>query len=109
MTFPNIAACRGLRWRRMSARARVIATVVVAACIAAGGVVGITLLQTRGESTTAPGAVTKPRAGIPPLFLDFGVRDDAEARALARGADLLRRKRVAAARAIFERYHSLPA
>ena len=34
-------------------------------CVAVAGTVGITLLQTRGESTTAPGAVTKPRTGPP--------------------------------------------
>jgi len=93
----------------MAPRARVLATVAVAAAVAAGGVVGVTLLQTRGESTTAPGTVTKPRPGIPPLFFDFGVRDDAEARALTHAASLLARKQVAAARAIFARYHSLPA
>src|SRR5262245_19891362 len=93
----------------MTPRVRVIATVAVAACLAAGGVVGVTLLQTRGESTTAPGAVTKPRAGIPPLFLDFGVRDDREALELTAGATLLNAKHVAAARAIFARYHSVPA
>jgi len=93
----------------MTARVRVFATVAVAACIAAGGVVGVTLLQTRGESTTVPGAVTKPRAGIPPLFLDFGVRDDREARELSTAATLLNAKRVAAARAIFGRYRSVQA
>jgi hypothetical protein len=93
----------------MTPRVRVIATVAVAACLSAGGVVGVTLLQTRGESTTAPGAVTKPRAGIPPLFLDFGVRDDREARELTAAATLLNAKRVAAARTIFARYHSVQA
>src|SRR5437868_620055 len=93
----------------MTPRARVIATVAVAACIAAGGVAGVTYLQTRGESTTTPGVVTKPRPGIPPLFLDFGVRDDREARDLERASNLLGHKQVAAARAIFARYHSLAA
>ena len=93
----------------MTPRARVAAIVAAAACVAAGAVVGVTLLQTRGESTTAPGVVTKPRAGIPPLFLDFGVRDDAQVRDLSRAADLLAKKRVAAARALFARYHSLAA
>jgi predicted Zn-dependent protease len=93
----------------MTPRVRVIATVAVAACLAAGGVVGVTLLQTRSETTAAPGAVTKPRAGIPPLFLDFGVRDDREARDLSTAATLLNAKRVAAARAIFARYHSVEA
>lgn len=93
----------------MTARVRVLTTVAVAACLAAGGVIGVTLLQTRGQSTTANRAVTKPRAGIPPLFLDFGVRDDREARELTTAATLLNAKRVAAARAIFSRYHSVQA
>jgi predicted Zn-dependent protease len=93
----------------MTPRARVIAIVAVAAALAAGGVVGVTLLQTRGESTTAPGTVATPRPGIPPLFFDFGVRDDPESQALTRAAALLAHKQVAAARAIFARYRSLPA
>ena len=88
---------------------RVVAVVALAAVVAAAAVVGATLLQTRGEHTTVPGAVTKPRAGNPPLFFDFGVRDDKEARDLLRAAQLLDAKHVAAARAIFERYHSLQA
>src|SRR2546421_6847511 len=106
MTFINIAA---VGWPAMSARARVLAIVAVAAAAAVAGTVGVTLLQTRGESTERPGAVTKPRAGIPPLFLDFGVRDDPEARALRRAATLLNdgERRRAAAR--FARYRSLPA
>ena len=93
----------------MTARVRVLAIVAVAACLAAGGVIGVTLLQTHGQSTTAPGSVTKPRAGIPPIFLDFGVRDDREARDLSTAATLLNTKHVAAARAIFARYHSVQA
>jgi tetratricopeptide (TPR) repeat protein len=83
--------------------------VALAALIAAAAVVGATLLQTRGESTTVPGAVIKPRSGIPPVFFDFGVRGDREARELSRGAELLNQHHVAAARAIFGRYHSLQA
>ena len=56
-------------------------------------------LQTRGESTTAPGAVTKPRKGRPPLFLDFGVRGDAEARDLSRAPTLSNKGKRAAGRA----------
>ena len=69
----------------------------------------VTLLQTRGQTTSVPGSVVKPRAGIPPVFFDFGVRDDREARDLSRAAELLNAKHVAAARAIFARYHSLQA
>lgn len=93
----------------MSARARVYAVVAAAACIAIAAVVGGTLLESRGQSTTAPGSVTKPRPGIPPVFFDFGVRVDREARDLSRAAELLNAKHVAAARAIFARYHSLQA
>jgi|SRR5579862_4199819 len=93
----------------MTPRVRVMTTVAVAACLAAGGVVGVTLLQTHGQSTTEPGVVTKPRAGIPPLFLDFGVRDDREARDLTTAATLLNTKHVAAARTIFARYHTVQA
>jgi predicted Zn-dependent protease len=88
---------------------RVVAIVALAAVVAAAAVVGATLLQTRGEHTTVPGAVTQPRAGRPPLVFDFGVRGDREARELSRGANLLNDKHVAAARAIFTRYHSVQA
>jgi predicted Zn-dependent protease len=88
---------------------RVVLIVALAALIAAAAVVGVTLLQTRGEHTTVPGAVVKPRAGNPPVFFDFGVRDDREARELSEAAQMLNAKHVAAARAIFERYHSLQA
>jgi tetratricopeptide (TPR) repeat protein len=93
----------------MSARARVLTIVAVAAGLAVAGTVGVTLLQTRGESTTAPGAVTKPRKGHPPLFLDFGVRGDPEAAALSHAATLSNGGHARQAAAIFARYHSLPA
>jgi predicted Zn-dependent protease len=88
---------------------RVVAVVALAALIAAAAVIGVTLLQTRGESTTVPGSVIKPRSGTPPLFFDFGVRSDPEAQELTRGAELLNAKHTAAASAIFERYDSLQA
>ena len=88
---------------------RVVAIVALAALIAASAVIGVTLLQTRGESTTVPGSVIEPRSGTPPLFFDFGVRGDPEAQELTRGAELLNAKHAAAARAIFERYDSLQA
>jgi tetratricopeptide (TPR) repeat protein len=53
--------------------------------------------------------VIKPQSGTPPLFFDFGVRGDSEAQELTRGAELLNAKHAAAARAIFQRYHSLQA
>jgi hypothetical protein len=48
----------------MSPRTRVVAIVAVSAAVAAGATVGVTLLQTRGESTG-----TTARKGFPPLEL----------------------------------------
>jgi len=93
----------------MSARTRVLASVGVAAAAAAAAVVGVTVLQTRGESTAAPGAVTTPRPGNPLLELDFGVRADAEARSLARAQTLYNAGKPAEAARIFARYRSLDA
>lgn len=88
---------------------RVLLVVALAALAAAAAVVGLTLLQTRGQTTTVPGAVVKPRPGRPPLELEFGVDGSAEARALARAQALYNGKHVAQAAAIFRRYHSLEA
>lgn len=88
---------------------RVVVIVALAALIAAAAVVGATLLQTRGERTTVPGAVVKPRAGHPPLELDFGVDTSMEAQALARAQTLYNGGRVAQAAAIFGKFHSLEA
>jgi tetratricopeptide (TPR) repeat protein len=46
---------------------------------------------------------------LPPLFFDFGVRDDGEARDLARGASLLRAGKRAQAAALFARHRSVQA
>jgi tetratricopeptide (TPR) repeat protein len=89
---------------------RVLLVVTLAALVAAGAIVGGTLLQTRGERTTIPGAVIHPRPGRPPLQLEFGVRSDPEAVALARAETLFDRDReVSRAAAIFRRYHSVEA
>jgi tetratricopeptide (TPR) repeat protein len=88
---------------------RLLVLVALAAVVAAAAVVGVTLLQTRGQTTTVPGAVTKPRAGRPPLELEFGVDASAEARALALAQSLYNGKHVSRAGAIFRRYHSLEA
>jgi Flp pilus assembly protein TadD len=94
----------------MSARTRVLLIAGLAAAIAAAAIVGATLLQSpsTGESTGAA-AVTKPRAGAPPLLLDLGVRDDAEAQALRRASALYRTDHREQAGRIFARYDSLPA
>ena len=86
---------------------RVVVIVALAALIAAAAVVGATLLQTRGEHTTVPGAVVKPRAGQPPLALNFGIETSAEARALTRAQALYNGGHVAQAAAIFARHRSL--
>ena len=88
---------------------RVVVIVALAALIAAAAVVGVTLLQTRGERTTVPGAVVTPRAGQPPLDLNFGVDTSAEAAALTRAQTLYNANHVAQAAALFARYHSLEA
>jgi predicted Zn-dependent protease len=93
----------------MTARARVLAIVAAAAALAVAGTVTVTWLQTRGESTQAAGAVTKPRPGVPPLTLDFGVRSDAQARALEQGEQLLGKGKRTAASRIFSRYDSVEA
>ncbi|MGZ4360593.1 MAG: tetratricopeptide repeat protein [Gaiellaceae bacterium] len=93
----------------MSPRSRVLAVVALAAGAAVAGVVGVTLLQTRGEHTTVPGAVSAPRKGAPPLEFDFGVRSDAAARALARAASLYNAGHRTEAGVVFARYRSLEA
>ncbi|HKD95372.1 MAG TPA: hypothetical protein VKB43_11755 [Gaiellaceae bacterium] len=88
---------------------RVVVIVVLAALIAAAAVIGVTLLQTRGQRTTVPNAVTKPRAGTPPLNLVFGVAASPEVVALTQAQSLYNANHVAQAAAIFSRYHSLEA
>lgn len=81
----------------MPARTRVAAIVALVAAGVAGAVVGVTLLQTRGESTG-----TTARPGAPPLYL---VVSGPLGRAV-RLYDTGRRKEAAA---VFARYGSLPA
>lgn len=88
---------------------RVVLVVAAAALVAAAAIVGATLWQTHGERTTVPGAVTKPRPGRPPLELDFGVANGAEARALRRAETQYDAGNVRAAAATFGRYRSLEA
>jgi tetratricopeptide (TPR) repeat protein len=88
---------------------RVLVVVALAALVAAAAVVGATLVQTRGEHTTVPGAVTHPRAGRPRLELAFGVDTSPQALALARAQKLYNAGHVAQAAAIFRRYDSVEA
>lgn len=76
----------------MSPRTRVVAIVAVAAAIAAGAVVGVTLLQTRGETSG-----TTVRKGFPPLDLPA-----------SRALTLYNAGKHAQAEALFSRSHALP-
>jgi tetratricopeptide (TPR) repeat protein len=91
----------------VSARARVILVVALAASAAAGIAVGATLL-TRSSSGKPPSG-SSLRAGAPPLLLDLGVRADPEAVALRRASALYANGKRKAAGAIFGRYTSLAA
>jgi tetratricopeptide (TPR) repeat protein len=85
----------------MTPRAR-IWTIVAAASVAAVGLTVAAVAVTRDEP--AP-----PAGEPPPLFLDLGVRDDEEARALREAVDLYEAGRLDEAGAIFDRYDSLEA
>ena len=81
-----------------------MAAVVAASLAAAAVVVGAAALG--GDE---PGRQLQPRAGLPPLSLQLGVRTDAEARDLRRAAQLYGKGRRAQARTVFARYDSLEA
>jgi tetratricopeptide (TPR) repeat protein len=92
------------------ASGRVTWIVGLCAVLAVVAIVGGTVLQSRGETTTIPGAVTKPRPGPPPLELELGLRRDPQALALDTAQRLLDSEgKPAQAAAIFRRYHSLEA
>jgi len=87
--------------------ARVVALTAVAAVSVAGITIALAALQSDPVGEAAPRA--QPRAGAPPLTLELGVRDDAEAVALRRATALYADgKRVAAGQA-FARFRSLEA
>jgi predicted Zn-dependent protease len=88
----------------MSPRGRVFFLVALAAVVASGAVV-VGVLATRSNVPS-----TKPRKGSPPLALDFGLRNDAEARALQQAQTVYDRERdKKRAKEIFDRYRSLEA
>jgi tetratricopeptide (TPR) repeat protein len=93
----------------VSPRARV--GLVVAAIAAAAAAIAVAVGAGAGDEPASTSAPQPPalRAGRPPLAYRFGVRDDAETRALLRGARLLQSGRAAAARRAFERFDSLEA
>ena len=85
---------------------------VAVAALAAAALVVAGVLVTR--STTPEAAPTepveeRPKRGAPPLVLELGVRDDAEARSLRAAAELYRRGERAAARRAFARRNALEA
>src|SRR5260370_41232156 len=97
--------------RRMSQRMRVNLIAGGVAAIAVGAIVGATLVQSHraGPGKVKLAAVSKPLRGYPPLFLDLGIRDDAETRALTSAVALYRKGKRAEAGATFARYDSLAA
>jgi tetratricopeptide (TPR) repeat protein len=90
----------------VSPRARVLAVVGAASAAAAAIAAGVVGIGARGdERETTP---ERPRVA-PPLMLDLGVREDAEARRLRRAAAAYAAGRRAEAGRLFARDPSLPA
>jgi tetratricopeptide (TPR) repeat protein len=89
----------------MTPRARIAALVTAAAGLAAVVTVGATVLSSSNEERPQP-QPAGPRAGVPPVLLDLGVRGDPEAVALRRAAELYRRGRRREAGTVFARYDS---
>jgi tetratricopeptide (TPR) repeat protein len=83
----------------VSARGRIWLIVAGIAVLAAACTAGLVAL-------TRDDAKAKPVAKAPPLLIDLGVRDDAEARDLRRAAGLYAEGKRARAGTIFERYDS---
>lgn len=84
----------------MSARARIWAIVGLVAAAAVAGTLALVAL-THDDPTAAAEGVEPP-----PLFLDLGVRTDAEAVALRRASELYAAGELDQARTVFERYES---
>jgi tetratricopeptide (TPR) repeat protein len=94
----------------VSPRARTALIVAGLAASAAVLVAAAAVLSAEKAGAPAPTApAPKPQQGSPPLELSFGLRDDAEARALRQAAELYRAGRNDAAARIFDRYDSLEA
>lgn len=94
----------------MTPRTRVLVATLAAAALAATAAVAVGSLQgERSGSAAPPAEAPAPQAGSPPLGLDLGVRDDAEARDLRRAQALYADGDLAGATAIFERHDSVEA
>jgi tetratricopeptide (TPR) repeat protein len=85
----------------MGTRGRILATVVIAAAVAASATVTLAALMSDEDGRGAG-----PRPGVPPLALDLGVRTDREAVALRQAERLYAAKRRDEAGRIFARYDS---
>jgi len=98
------------RLNRVTPRVRVALVVAALAATAAVVVAGAAVFS--AEELGAPETASvpaKPRAGAPPLVLDFGLREDRAARALREADRLYRAGRREQASAIFAREDSLEA
>jgi tetratricopeptide (TPR) repeat protein len=94
----------------VSPRLRVALVVAAFAALAAVVVAGAAVLSAvERPAQPAQDEQPQPRAGVPPLALDFGVRADAAARELRRAAALYADGRRDEAAAIFEGHDSLEA
>jgi tetratricopeptide (TPR) repeat protein len=91
----------------VSPRARIWLLVGAASLVAAGVVVGATLLTRNG--TPAPSVTAKPQTGVPPLLVDVGVRTDGEATAMKRGLELYQHGKRKQAAALFSRFSTVEA
>lgn len=99
----------GLRLTAVTPRTRTAAIVVALAAAAAVAVVGAEVIRSAAEPGATTSTAPEPRAGVPPLAFDLGVRDDAEARGLRRAERLYADGRRDDAAAIFARHASVEA
>ena len=83
-----------------------VAIVAAAAAAAAAIAAGVVAVGSRGDESSS--GAERP-SSVPPLLVDLGVRDDAEARALRRGAFAYAEGRRTEAARIFGARHSLEA
>jgi tetratricopeptide (TPR) repeat protein len=90
----------------VSQRLKIFFVVASVAVAAAAAVVAYGLAS---RSSSASPKAAGPSCKAPPLALDLGLRQDAEARALARAQTLYDRSKAQQAAAIFDRYDSIPA
>jgi tetratricopeptide (TPR) repeat protein len=94
--------------RPLSARVRIAVVTGVVAAITAAGAVGFAVVRTDRYDPIPPESVA-PRAGLPPLAIDLGVRSDPEAADLRLAQRRYEEGDLDAARAIFARHSSLEA